>query len=226
LEQRWYRTVCVLLLGGIATLVRTGAAQTPAPAAPRTTLSGVYSDSQAARGKNVYYGSCRSCHSTSEYTGARYRNLWEGHTLLDVFTYIREQMPSNEPGSLPPESVVDVIAYLLNINAMPVGKQELPVDTTQLKSIRVVGPPSDAKNESLGAGRGLRDHRRVGKPHHEPSSHNRPCPGYTRFAPCPRSWRQLSATTVACSSGAISGSVRSPVNAEPSSSTSDTLSSE
>jgi mono/diheme cytochrome c family protein len=140
--RRARRCRVALLLCGIATLTHSGAAQTTAPPAPRTTLSGVYSDSQAARGKNVYYGSCRSCHSTSEYTGARYKDLWEGHTLLDVFTYIKEQMPSNEPGSLPPESVVDVIAYLLNINTMPAGKQELTADSTQLKSIRVVAPAS------------------------------------------------------------------------------------
>ena len=34
-------------------------------------------------------------------------------------------MPKNDPGSLAPEDVADVVAYLLKMNAMPVGKDEL-----------------------------------------------------------------------------------------------------
>jgi mono/diheme cytochrome c family protein len=131
----------VLLLGGMMAFAHTGAAQATVLTATRTTLTGVFTDSQAVRGRTVYLAACQSCHTPSEYTGARFKTLWEGHSLLEVFAYLAEQMPKNEPGSLPPEDVVDVIAYLLRINAMPAGKLELPTDSTQLKSIRVVARP-------------------------------------------------------------------------------------
>jgi hypothetical protein len=46
-------------------------------------------------------------------------------------------MPKNDPGSLAPEDVADVMAYLLKMNAMPVGPAELPADVDSLKPIRI-----------------------------------------------------------------------------------------
>ena len=41
------------------------------------------------------------------------------------------------PGSLAPEDAADVVAYLLKMNAMPVGKDELPPDVDSLKQVRI-----------------------------------------------------------------------------------------
>jgi hypothetical protein len=46
-------------------------------------------------------------------------------------------MPKNDPGSLAPEDVADVMAYLLKMNAMPVGPNELPADVDSLKKYRI-----------------------------------------------------------------------------------------
>ena len=46
-------------------------------------------------------------------------------------------MPKNDPGSLAPEDVADVMAYLLKMNAMPVGPNELPADADSLKKFRI-----------------------------------------------------------------------------------------
>jgi mono/diheme cytochrome c family protein len=102
-----------------------------------STLNGVYTDEQAGRGKDVYAGSCRSCHSPASHTGATFNKWWRGKHLSDLFLFVSTRMPKNDPGSLAPEDVADVMAYLLKMNAMPVGKEELPPDADSLKKIRI-----------------------------------------------------------------------------------------
>jgi mono/diheme cytochrome c family protein len=108
-----------------------------APAAGRTTLSGVYTAAQASRGKNVYAGTCKQCHTPESHTGATFAKWWAGKQLSDLFMYVTQNMPKNDPGSLAPEEYVDVMAYLLRMNAMPVGNAELPPDPDELQRIRI-----------------------------------------------------------------------------------------
>jgi S-disulfanyl-L-cysteine oxidoreductase SoxD len=103
----------------------------------RTTLTGVYSEQQAARGQDVYAGMCKSCHTAASHTGIAFEKSWDGHSLSELFGFISRQMPKNEPGSLAPEEYVDVLAYLLKLNQMPAGAAELPADTTVLGAIRI-----------------------------------------------------------------------------------------
>lgn len=106
------------------------------PSGP-STLSGIYTDEQANRGKNLYNGTCRSCHSPTSHTGATFAQWWRGKQLSDLFKFISEKMPKNDPGSLAPEDVADVVAYLLKMNAMPVGKEEIYPDADSLKQYRI-----------------------------------------------------------------------------------------
>jgi hypothetical protein len=57
--------------------------------------------------------------------------------LSDLFTFISEKMPKNDPGTLAPEDVADVVAYLLKMNAMPVGTAEIYPDADSLKQFRI-----------------------------------------------------------------------------------------
>ena len=114
------------------------------PAGP-STLSGVYTDEQAARGKDVYVVSCKSCHTADTHTGATFAKWWKGKQLSELFNFVATRMPKNDPGSLAIEDVADVTAYLLKMNAMPVGPGELPPDADSLKKFRIevkrsVGP--------------------------------------------------------------------------------------
>lgn len=106
-----------------------------------TTLDGVYTDEQASRGKDVYLNSCRSCHTPVSHTGATFNKWWRGKRLSDLFAFISTRMPKNDPGSLAAEDVADVVAYLLKMNAMPVGPAELPADADSLKPIRIEPKP-------------------------------------------------------------------------------------
>jgi mono/diheme cytochrome c family protein len=115
--------------------------QKTAPPSGPTTLAGVYTDEQAARGKDVYAGSCRSCHTPASHTGATFNKWWRGKHLSDLFNFVQTQMPKNDPGSLASEDVADVVAYLLKMNAMPVGPNELPADVDSLKKFRIEAKP-------------------------------------------------------------------------------------
>jgi mono/diheme cytochrome c family protein len=117
------------------------AAADTAKAKGPSTLDGVYTDEQASRGKDVYLNSCRSCHTPASHTGATFNKLWRGKHLSDLFAYVSTRMPKNDPGSLAPEDVADVMAYLLKMNAMPVGPNELPADVDSLKQYRIEAKP-------------------------------------------------------------------------------------
>lgn len=145
---------CMLVRGPSHVAAQTGKASTAsagATASSPSTLNGVYTDEQASRGKDVYAGSCRSCHTPASHTGATFTKWWRGKHLSDLFLYVSTRMPKNDPGSLGPDDVADVMAYLLKMNAMPAGKEELPPDADSLKKIRIEtkrsSAPSTAKRK-------------------------------------------------------------------------------
>ena len=118
-------------------------AQHSAAAPPRSTQSGVYTAEQAERGQDTYMMLCTGCHTAATHTGVAFQH-WDGHSLAELFGYMSTKMPKNEPGSLAPEQYVDVLAYLLKLNQMPVGRTELPTDTTVLGTIRIETKPAVA----------------------------------------------------------------------------------
>ena len=105
-----------------------------------TTKSGIYTAEQAARGKDVYAGSCKSCHTAESHTGPIFEAIWNKKSLADLYGFIRDRMPKNEPGSLSAQEYADVVAYLMKMNRMPSGRHELPADSTALKDIRIAIP--------------------------------------------------------------------------------------
>jgi len=117
------------------------ASKTASVPSGQSTLSGVYTDAQATRGRYVYIGSCKNCHSVDSHTGSTFAKFWKGKHLSDLFDYVSTKMPKNDPGSLAPEDVADVVAYLLKMNTMPVGKEELYPDVDSLKKFRIEVKP-------------------------------------------------------------------------------------
>lgn len=115
-------------------------------AARRSTSQGVYTREQWMRGRDIYAGMCAGCHPAVTHVGPVFTALWAGKPLSELYNFIKVQMPKNDPGSLSLDSYVDVITYLLRLNGMPVGYDELPVDSVALSKIRIdssrVGPPS------------------------------------------------------------------------------------
>ncbi len=132
----------LLTMGLLATLAAPGLAQDSTRQVQRSTLTGVYTTEQAARGKNVFLGSCKSCHAPESHVGANFQRLWVGKPLLALFKYVAEGMPENDPGSLAADANADVVAYLLQLNGMPTGAAELAPDSTVMRSILVEPKPA------------------------------------------------------------------------------------
>jgi mono/diheme cytochrome c family protein len=102
-----------------------------------STADGVYTREQALRGQDVYAGNCKSCHTPESHTGVLFTSKWNGKPLLELYLYVRELMPKSDPGTLTPEEYAAVVAYMLRMNRLPVGDDDLPTDTTALKGIRI-----------------------------------------------------------------------------------------
>ncbi|HEX9562369.1 MAG TPA: cytochrome c [Gemmatimonadaceae bacterium] len=103
----------------------------------RSTRMGVYTREQWTRGRDVYAGMCAGCHPAVTHVGPVFTTLWAGKSVADLFGFMRERMPKNEPGSLSVDQYVDVLTYMLRLNGMPVGYDELPADSIAMTRIRI-----------------------------------------------------------------------------------------
>lgn len=108
-----------------------------------STLDGVYTAKQAKRGKDVYFGSCRSCHmGLAAQTSETFAQWWKDKQLSELYTFVLTRMPKNDPGDMDPGDVADVVAYLLQLNHMPVGPNEIYPDADSLAKYRIELKPS------------------------------------------------------------------------------------
>jgi mono/diheme cytochrome c family protein len=122
-----------------------GAAAAASPVPSKTTLDGVFTDPEAARGKAQYNTSCSSCHMEDlsgsgqalPLAGDAFMDIWEGQTMNDLLGLVQGTMPQDRPGSLTPEQALDVISYILQQNKFPAGKEELKNDPDALKNILI-----------------------------------------------------------------------------------------
>lgn len=112
-------------------------------------LEGVFTEEQAERGKEIYDDECRSCHAPNlrgtpggpSLLGNRFNNRWVGGTLADLYTFIHDNMPAGQGGSLTEQQYIDVAAYILSRQDYPAGDEELPADPEVLAGIEVVEAP-------------------------------------------------------------------------------------
>jgi hypothetical protein len=100
----------------------------------RTTRDSVYTTEQAERGKEGYKRACAQCHALEWYRGEVMKG-WDGAPLENLYDVIANTMPQNNPGSLKRREYVDLLAYILSLNDMPTGKEELPLPPEALKKI-------------------------------------------------------------------------------------------
>jgi cytochrome c553 len=105
-------------------------------ATQRTTQDGVYTAKQAERGREGYAHACAGCHPLDWYRG-EVMKAWDGAPLANLYDAISNTMPQNNPGSLKRREYVDLLAYILSLNDMPTGSEELPIAADALKKINV-----------------------------------------------------------------------------------------
>ena len=138
--------LALLLLGAILGRARaTEAAQNDKPTT--STMTGVYTNAQAARGEETYMTICVGCHPAGTYAGPAFNTGWGNRPLSDLFSMIKDNMPKVDPGMLSLEETAQVVAYILKSNGVPPGKTELKGDLDTLKTIRIETPTMAAKGE-------------------------------------------------------------------------------
>ena len=124
------------VLGTLAFGLAATVAQTP-----KTVKDGVYTEAQAERGRALYKTRCASCHAPNRFTDDRlFLTPYAGKPLWEIFDVIRETMPEDDPGGMPPEEYADVTAFLLQLNGFATGSSELPPSRDVLTAIVFVKP--------------------------------------------------------------------------------------
>lgn len=128
-----------------------GVAFAPAAFAQTSTADGVFTAEQAARGKEAYDHTCAPCHGgnliatddeATNLTGTPFNFGWRGKTISERWSRVFGTMPPNNPASLPEETYLDIITYILEFNGMPAGDEELTLDFDRLDQI-VVEPAAN-----------------------------------------------------------------------------------
>ena len=111
-----------------------------------TVWDSVYTDSQATAAESTYKQSCASCHGDAlqgaqdggPLTGGDFLTNWDGMTLADLHDKIRTTMPPDNPSTISPSQVADLVALVLARNQFPAGTTALTADAARLQDIKIV----------------------------------------------------------------------------------------
>ena len=141
----WKANVVLTVVGStaIAGIVLRGA--------DKTVWDGVYTTAQAARGRTIYLAECQMCHGETLGGGAdgaeqvpalKKENFGVSRRdVSNLYGFVLESMPRNEPGNLSAGGAVDVIAYIFQQNGFPAGMSELKPDPSELETIQFTRKP-------------------------------------------------------------------------------------
>ncbi len=139
------RRHCFRIAIGLLSATTTACAGFAVAQSGTTIWDGVYAEAQAERGATVYRAACSSCHSEDlrgnsnapALIGVSFMFLWEDRSLDELFTTIRTRMPTNAPNSLPTESYLGVLAFIMKVNGFPAGANELRADPAALSQVLI-----------------------------------------------------------------------------------------
>lgn len=141
----------ILLTAGVAVLAL--ASTVTAAQAGSSTRDGVYTAAQADQGQALYTKQCAMCHGVAlqgsgqnpPLTGDAFMQNWTGQTMADLYGKIQATMPATAPGSLKPDAVAQVMAYILRENKFPAGKKPLPDSADNLQNIHIETPQASGQ---------------------------------------------------------------------------------
>jgi mono/diheme cytochrome c family protein len=132
----WY--LADMITKGIRKTFMLGIAAMVLQAPPQSVWDGVYTDDQATRGEATFNKTCVACHDLKgEMMGDAFMNTWKGQKAFDLYDKIKNEMPMDNPGSLTPQTSVDIVSFLFKSNAFPSGKSELEAKDDTLKQIKI-----------------------------------------------------------------------------------------
>jgi cytochrome c len=101
---------------------------------------GPYTAVQAERGHADYQKYCASCHlddlsgvsTVPPLKGDAFLENWSGRTVDDLYTFIRTGMPPYQSVAISRQTYLNIVAFILQSNAMPSGPDELTPDSPKL----------------------------------------------------------------------------------------------
>lgn len=95
----------------------------------------LFTDAQAKTGYAKFLGNCAMCHGTHlegrsgpGLKGPNWANAKAAYTVGEVFTVVSQQMPATSPGSLEHADYEQIMAFLLQQNGYPAGREPLHFD--------------------------------------------------------------------------------------------------
>ena len=103
-----------------------------------TTADGIFTVAQAERGHELYQNVCSECHDTEDWTEVGFRNRWADESVFQLWYYINDRMPYDDPWSLSRQQVTDVLTYILQLNGLPAGDTELATDDDSIDDYWIV----------------------------------------------------------------------------------------
>ncbi|HWF63373.1 MAG TPA: cytochrome c [Rhizomicrobium sp.] len=111
----------------------------------RAQNSGYYTLDQATAGADIYQAKCASCHGAQMegYIGPSLR----GHAFQVITSrqtdagrlllIISRNEPENNPGALSEDEDANVLAYILQVNGYPAGKEKLSAESSHLRELNL-----------------------------------------------------------------------------------------
>jgi cytochrome c553 len=128
--------------------------QAQPPQEAKTIWSGVFTDDQAKRGRDLFNRYCQSCHGADmsggemapPLAGSLFLTNWDGQTVGDLEERVRITMPQGDEGSLSRQTVVDILAAIFAANQAPAGQTELPKELPMLKEIKITARAAGGRN--------------------------------------------------------------------------------
>ena len=107
---------------------------------PETSMDGIYTADQAARGAGLFTSLCERCHSIQEFSGRSFDAIWAGVPAAALYARIANTMPLDQPGSLGLPQVTALMAHIFAMNKMPTGNSPLVADIDWLMGITMARP--------------------------------------------------------------------------------------
>jgi|SRR5581483_2751846 len=109
----------------------------------RAQTSGYYTIDQAAAGADIYQAKCSKCHGAQmegyigpSLRGHAFQVITSRESSADrLLLIISRNEPQDNPGGLSDEQDADVMAYILQINGYPAGKEKLSAESSHLREL-------------------------------------------------------------------------------------------
>ena len=118
------RPYTFIIAAGLTLLAGTSWAAAP--------TGGWFTQAQATQGHQLFNNQCAQCHRP-DLTGAAGPALvgptflakWGNKPLSDLYQFEHKNMPATNPGSVPPDQLRAITAYILQKNGFPAGNSPL-----------------------------------------------------------------------------------------------------